>query len=155
MMHSYRNFVHEGEAPQTVGDHSSRSGQRGLRPFGNGFLGELEFLQADPHGMARLGGLHGGDEGNLVLRAPATLAARQFSAQIGIVDLDTTVKLARLFADAHDLHQFVLEQPGRLIAHAQVTLELQGGDIVLGLAQSPAGDAQQFLHERRAAGLFP
>lgn len=43
----------------------------------------------------------------------------------------------------------------RLIAHAQVTLELQGGDIVLGLAQSPAGDAQQFLHERRAAGLFP
>ena len=139
------------ETPQPVRHHTRRGRQRCLGPSGDRFLGEFQFLQTDEQGMTVIRGLHRGDEGHLVLRAAAALASGQFPAQIGVVDLDTAIELARGFTLAHDMHQFVLQQPGRLVAHAQMALEFQGRDIVLGLGQQV--HTQKPCGQRKFGGL--
>ena len=61
-------------------------------------LGERLLRQAQQDGLAGLGGLHRGDEGHLVLRAAAGLAARTLAAEVGVVDLDPAGELAPLLA---------------------------------------------------------
>jgi hypothetical protein len=139
------------KAPQAIGHHLSRSGQRYLRPFGNRLLGEFQSLQADLQRPTRFRRLHGRDERHLVLRAAPALAARQFTAQVSVVDLDPPIQLARFFPLAHDLHQLVLEQPGGLVAHAQMALEFERQDIVLGLRQQVHG--QEPSGQRQLGGL--
>ena len=52
--------------------------------------------QAHQDGLARLGGLHGGDEGDLVGRAAAGLAALDLATEVGVVDLDPAGEAAPL-----------------------------------------------------------
>ena len=126
--------------------------QRHGRFVGEGLLAQTHELRFS---VGR--GLHGGDERHLVLRAAPDLAAGAFPAQVGVVDLHPPVELAALLAQAHDLHELVLDQPGGLVTNAQVTLELQRGDVVLGLreqvhGQEPARQGQFGGLKDRAAG---
>lgn len=62
-----------------------------------------------------------------------------------------------ILAPGHDLQQFVLHQPGGLVANTQMTFQLQRRGIVLGLGQQvhgkkPAGEWQFGRLEDRAGG---
>ena len=107
-------------------------------------------------GVTLRGGLHRGDERHLVLRAATALAPGALATEVGVVDLHAPVEHARVLALAHDLHELVLHEPGALVANAQVTLELQRRDVVLGLGeqvhgQEPACQRQLGGFEDRAA----
>ena len=67
--------AHGREATQPVRDQRGRRGQRSLGEFLDRRLGERTTRQAHEDRLSRLGGLHRRDEGDLVLRAPAGLAA--------------------------------------------------------------------------------
>ena len=54
---------------------SGAGGQRPLRELLDGLFGEGALGQAHEHGLAGFGGLHGGDELDLVVRAAAGLPA--------------------------------------------------------------------------------
>src|SRR5450755_1871931 len=53
--------------------------------------------------------------------------------RLGVVDLHPAVELTAVLALAHDLHELVLDQPGGLVANAQVAHEFERCDLVLGL----------------------
>ena len=116
-------FCDGSEAPQSIGNDISRRAQRFLRPLDNRVFGKFQLGQANKQRMAGFSGLHRSDEGHLILRAPAALAAGQLPTQISVVDLNTTVELARFFPHRHDLHQLVFRQPSGLVAHSQGTFE--------------------------------
>ena len=112
--------------------------------------------------MARLVQGDGGHDGDLVLRSPTWLAAREFSAEVGVIDLDLSPQQVGLLPISHRPQNLVVQQPGRVVFHAQVAAELQRGDASLGLAdqiegQEP-GRQRQFggLHDRasRERGLM-
>jgi hypothetical protein len=112
--------------------------------------------------MARLVQGDGRHDGDLVLRSPAWLAAREFSAEVGVIDLDLSPQQVGLLPISHRPQNLVVQQPSRVVFHAQVAAELQRGDASLGLAdqiegQEP-GRQRQFggLHDRasRECGLM-
>ena len=128
-------FCDGSEAPQSIGNDINRRAQRFFRPLDNRVFGKFQLGQANKQRMAGFSGLHRSDEGYLVLRTPAALAAGQLPTQISVVDLNATVELARFFPHRHDLHQLVFQQPGGLVAHPQVTFEFQRRYAVLRLTQ--------------------
>ena len=71
--------AHCREATQPVRDQLGRCGQRCLGEFLDRLLGEWTTRQAHEDSLPRLGGLHRGVEGDLVLRAPAALAPGRWS----------------------------------------------------------------------------
>lgn len=98
----------------------------------NGLLGVATHLgkrkaahtaQLNPLWVAVLIGLHGGDEGELVLSAAPALA-RPLTAQVGVIDLDAPGEPLTLVALVHDLQQLVLELPGGVVADAELSGQL-------------------------------
>lgn len=85
--------------------------------------------------MPRRVGLDGGDEGNLVLRPAPGLAATKLAAQIDIIDLNASVQLSQCFSLRHHLQQLVLEPPCGTVADADLALQFQGRNVILGLRQ--------------------
>ena len=85
-------FCDGSEAPQSIGNDINRRAQRFLRPLGNRVFGKFQLGQANEQRIAGFSGLHRSDEGHLVLRAPAALAAGQLPTQISVVDLNATVE---------------------------------------------------------------
>ena len=149
--------LHATEAPQAVGDHGGRRRDRAGGEHRHGLGGKGLLAQASELRLAVGRGLHCGHKRHLVLRAAPGLAARALAAQVGVVDLDPAVELAVLLAHPHDLHQLVLDEPGGLVANAQVAHQLQRGDVVLGLCeqvhgQEPARQRQLGGPKDRAAG---
>src|SRR5690606_10214471 len=61
------------------------------------------------------------------------------ATEVSVIDLHPAVELARVLTHAHDLHELVFHEPGALVANAQVALELECGDVVLGLRQQVHG----------------
>ena len=104
----------------------------------------------------------GCDDGDLVLRSATCLAAREFSAEVGIIDLDLSPQQVGLLPISHRPQNLVVQQPGRVVFDAQVAAELQRGDPGFGLAdqiegQEPGGEWQFCgLHDRagRERGLM-
>ena len=127
------------EAPQSVGDHGGRRRDRAGCEDRHLLVGEGLLAQAHELRLPVGGGLNGCDERDLVLRAPANLAPRALSPEIGVVDLHPALELAGVLAFAHDLHELVLHEPGGLVANAQVAHEFERGDVVLGLGQQVYG----------------
>jgi hypothetical protein len=144
-------FLDDREAPEAVADERSRGGQRLLGELQDRVLGEGAGRQAHQASVALLGGLYGRHEGNLVGRAAAALAALELTTEVGVVDFHAAGELAGLLAQAHDLHDLVLEQPGGGVGHAEVALELERGDAVLGLGDHVHG--QEPGWQRQLAGL--
>ena len=128
------------EARQSVGDHLGGGRQGALGPGFDRRPGEGDRVVAHQDRLAVRRGLHRGDEGHLVLRATARLAAGALATQVGVVNLYPSFKAARGLALLHHLHQLLLDQPGRLVAHAQVPRQFQGRHGVLGLRQQMHGE---------------
>ena len=63
----------------------------------------------------------------------------------------TPVELARVLAQAHELHELVLHEQGALVANAEVAHELERRDIVLALGQQVHG--QEPARERQLGRL--
>ncbi len=70
---------------------------------------------------------------NLVLRSPAHLAKRVFSAGLSIIHLDLSLQQVDLLAVLLGPKDLVVHQPGRGVLHAQMAAELQQGNPSLGL----------------------
>jgi hypothetical protein len=68
-------------------------------------------------GMAVIAERDGGDERDLVLRAPTDLAAAALTTEVGIVDLNLALEAMALLALDHRLHQLVVNEPRGRVAH--------------------------------------
>ena len=139
------------EAPQPVGDDGGRRGNVAGGKDGNLDLGMGLLTQARQHRMPTGRGLHRCDEGHLVLRAAAGLAAREFAAEVGVVNLHAPAEFAVILAQTHRLHDLVLHQPGAAVADSELAHELQRRNVVLGLGQQLHG--QEPARQRQLAGL--
>ena len=90
----------------------------------------------------------------LVLRSATCLAARTFSAEIGVIHLDLSSQQIALLPLGHRPQGLVVQQPGRVVVDAEVAAELQQGDPVFSLAnhiesKEPGGQRQLGrLHDR-------
>ena len=112
--------------------------------------------------MSRLVQRDGRDDRNLVLRSLACLATWEFSAEVGVIDLDLSPQQVGLLPISHRRQNLVVQQPGPVDFHARVAAELQRGDPSLSLAdqiegQKPGGQWQfGGLHDRacRERGLM-
>lgn len=100
---------------------------------------------------------------DLVLRSPSCLAARSFSAEIGVIQLDLSLQDVGLLPLSHGPEDLVVQQPGGVVVHPQTAAQLKGRDAGLGLAdqvegQKPLGQRQLGrLHDRAGCdgGLIP
>lgn len=77
---------------------------------------------------------------------PSTLLVRPnawyvplMAAEVGVVHLHPALKPSGGLALGHDLNELVLDQPDRAVAHPEMTTQLQGRDIVLGLGEQVHG----------------
>lgn len=55
--------------------------------------------------------------------------------QVGVVNFDPTSQDRALFSLVHDLEQLVHDSPSGAVADSDQALQLQGGDVILGLGQ--------------------
>ena len=60
----------------------------------------------------------GRDDGDLVLGSATSLAARQFSAEAGVIDLNLSSQQVGLLSISHRPQDLVVEQPGRVVFDA-------------------------------------
>ena len=74
--------------------------------------------------MPRLVQGNGRDDGDLVLRSPTCLAAREFSAEVGIIHLNLSPQQVCLLPLSHGAQDLVVQQPGCVVFHPQVAAEL-------------------------------
>ena len=81
--------------------------------------------------MPRLIQGDGHDDGDLVLISPTCLTAREFAAEVKIIDLDPSPQQVGLLPISHRPQNLVVQQPGRVVVHAQVAADLQRGDCPL------------------------
>lgn len=110
-----------------------------------------------------IGERDGHDERPLVLRAATGLAASALTTEVGIIDLNLAFEDIALLAFGHRLHQLVVNEPRRRIAHPQVPLEGECRQPGLGLAdevdrEKPNAQGQfRALHHgaRDQRGLMP
>ena len=75
--------------------------------------------------MPRLVQGNGRDDGDLVLRSPTCRAARQVSAEVGVIDLDLSLQQVGPLPISHRSQNLVVQQSGRVIVDAQVAAGLQ------------------------------
>lgn len=112
-------FNHTPKASQPVAENLRAGRQSPLALVGE--RGVVEAAHRLDHGeggvLQRLVRGHRNDERLLVLRAASRLAAVAFAAEVGVVDLHETRKLARFLAFGHHLHDLLLELPRRVVAH--------------------------------------
>ena len=123
------------EGRQSIGEDYAGGVEMVFRPHRNRIEGEArDRRQLDAQGATVIAQRYGRDKRHFVLRAPTDLAATAFAAQIGVIDLDCTFKHIAIFALGHDLHEFVVDQPRRRVAHPQLSLQCKGRQSGLGLA---------------------
>jgi hypothetical protein len=147
-----------GEAGQTVAEDRAARLQVGLRPGRDRFVGKRRH-RAELH-MQRVACFVEGDgcnQGHLVLRASARLAAGALAAQVGIIDLHRTRQAALRLPAGHRRHDLVMHQPSRRVAHADVALEFERRQPGLGLAdqvdpEEPTRQRQLRVVQQRAGG---
>lgn len=84
--------------------------------------------------MARFISLYGRQERKLALSS-APAFSRQFTAQVGVIDLDAPGERLSMVALVHGLHQLVFELPGRVVGDAEAPRQLQRRDADLELGQ--------------------
>ena len=123
------------EAGQAIGEHLAAGSQDAAWPSA-ATASELKPAHRRDFGVNRMSCLtqgNGYDNGNLVLRSSTCLAAREFSAKVRIIDLDLSPQHVGILPISHRPQNLVVQQPGRVVVHAQVAAELQRGDPGFGL----------------------
>src|SRR3546814_15699504 len=93
----------------------------------------------DAQGVALVTEGDGGDERELVLRAPADFATAALAAQVGIIDLDLAIENVTRLTIGHRLHQFVDAETSGRIANPESSEE--GGAGKAGVRTCRAGGA--------------
>ncbi len=68
-------------------------------------------------------GLHRRDKGHFMFRTSPAFS-RSFTAQIGVSHFNSAAEYPALCALEHNLHDFMLELPGRVVADSQFAREL-------------------------------
>lgn len=126
------------EACQTVGDDRGGPGDMGAAELGHGREPVRDGRQTDAVRLAAQH-LHRHDEWHLVLRASAGPAAGALSTQVRVIHLDAAGELPILLDEVHGLADLVLEHPGRGVEDAELAVQLQGRDAVLGGADQLHG----------------
>ena len=131
---------HGTEAGQAIRIDGAASSQAFSGPICNSF--ELEagyWVELEAQRVAILSEGDRSDKGHLVLGATSYLATNALTTQIGIVNLDFARERVVCFTLSHSLHQFVVYQPSRWIAHTQLAFESQRRQAGLGLADKING----------------
>ena len=70
---------------------------------------------------------------DLILRAPTYLAARAFSAKVGIIDLNLSSQYVGIIAIAHCPQNLVMQQLGPVVVHVEMAGQLERRDACFGL----------------------
>src|SRR5674476_717756 len=125
---------HSAEARQAIRIDGAASSKAFAGPICNGF--ELEArhrAELDTQRVAFISEGDSGDKGHFVLGATPDLAAHALTTQISIVNLDFATERKEGFTLSHGLHQFVVYQPSRWVAHTELAFEGQGRQAGLGL----------------------
>jgi hypothetical protein len=107
--------------------------------------------------MPLRGAAHGGHERCFTWAASAAQATVTLATPIRIIHLHHPVEQTLVLAFGHRLHQLVLEQPGGVVGHAQVSTQCHRRDAVLVLGeqvdrQEPRFQRQFGLGEERSCG---
>ena len=125
-----------GEAPQPVADHPRSRHQRRLRPLAHRLQREAAHRrELDLLRMPLVIDRDRRHERHLVLRTPTRLAAAALSAKVGIVKLHRAVESVLVLSLGHRVHDLLVHQPRRRVAHAHLPLERQRRQPCLGLAE--------------------
>ena len=151
------------EAGQAIGEHCAARSQ--VLPGPGADRLRTEPSHRRDFGVNRVACLaegNGCNDGNLVLRSSTCLAARSFSAKVGIIHLDLSPQHVGILPLAHGPENLVVQQPGGVVLHAQMAAELERGDAGFGLPDQieslkPSGERQLGgLHDRtgRERGLM-
>ena len=96
------------QAPHTIGDGTGRCDQIFRCEVFHRLLCEQASRQIQDDSMSRLGGLHCGDEGVLVLGASRALATDSLVSEAGVIGLDAPVEPACVLAQEYHVHKFVI-----------------------------------------------
>ena len=91
------------------------------------------------------------DKGHLVFRAAPDLAANALTTQIRIINLNFATERVERFTLSHGLHQLVVNQPSRWVAHTQLAFQGQRGQTGLGLTNEV--DRQKPCRQRQLGRL--
>jgi hypothetical protein len=87
--------------------------------------------QLQAHRLAFGRGLDSGDERCLAGGTAASLAARAFAAEVGIVEFDPPGQLPGSVTLHHHLRQLVLDFPGCGLGHAKAAAQFDAGNALL------------------------
>ena len=96
--------LNTGKTVQSVRDYSGRDAQRLARPLRNSIFGEFELLQSSQERATVIGGLHSGNEGDLVFRAASGFATSEHAPGEGTVALYTYVACGANFHESRATH---------------------------------------------------
>ena len=147
-----------GKTCQTIRGDDGAGRQIRLGPLSDGLARERRHWAELE--MDRVALLVDGDrrhEGDLVGRSAPSLGAIDFTAEIGVIDLDGTSEAFLIVAVGHRTHDFVMHQPCGRVAHAELAFKRERRQPGLGLAdqvdgQKPGGQGQFRAGEQRAGG---
>lgn len=129
--------VKTGEA---IGMDYSVGSQVSLRPSAEDSEGEgLDTAENHELGMVLGIGLDGGQDGHLISTAPAGTLTVAGAAEVGVIQLDSSLQLARFLRRGGAGHQFVLEKQRRLVIDTELPVQLQGAELGLRLAEEQDG----------------
>ena len=125
---------HGAETGQAIGEHLTTRSQILYGPVLDRLTAEAQDRRdLGVDGMTRRVQRDRSHDRNLVLRSSTRLAARSFSAEVGIIDLDLSPQHIDLISFAHGLEDLVVQQPGGVVVDAQMAAELKRGDTRFGL----------------------
>ena len=140
-----------GKTRQTIRDHATLWRQMLLGPGADRLRAKaLDPIKTHAHRTTRGIDLDRCNEGYLIFRALPALSA-PLTAQVGIVGDHSPAQNAVGFAFPHDLHQFVLDQPGGAVTHSQLALQFDARDVVFRLDHQIHG--LKPAHQRQFRGM--
>jgi len=145
-------FRHSPKATQSIRDLRCRGLQPATCPRG-------DLLAAEgPHGVKNgnyrvplVIGFHSGHKGYFVFRTATGFTTWVLAPKVRIVNFDPTTLDCALFSFAHDLEQLVFDSPSGAVADSDEALQLQGGDVILGLGQEV--HSLEPLNKGQSAGM--
>ena len=106
-----------------------------LGPIADRRRGEAaDKIELQIHRMTLLVERNSGHEGHLVLRTPSGFTASALPAEVGIIELNGAAQTMGSVLQGHGTVDLLVQQPGRGIAHPELTFEGQGRRPRLGLA---------------------
>lgn len=94
----------------------------------------------------------GREDGDHVLRSATSLAAREFSAEVGVIDLDLSPQQVGLLTISHRQQNHAAQQASGVVLHTQLSAELQREDPTLGLADQVKG--QKTVGQSKCGGVL-